>query len=91
MLRELLNVTASRGVADVLTLAHKLNVGTAQVRWMLNHLRRLGYLEEVELGCSQPCERCPLHAACSPRTRARGWRVTESGRGALRLRSGASG
>jgi hypothetical protein len=91
MLRELLAVTAVQGVTDVRALARSLNLDAAQVRWMLDQLRRLGYLEEVELACGQPCESCPLRAACSPRTQARGWRVTERGHEASRSRPGASG
>jgi hypothetical protein len=90
MFRVLLGVLVAEGVAEVQTLARSLNLGAAQVRWMLDELRRLGYLEELESGCSQACEDCPLRAACSPPARARGWRVTERGGGALRPRPAGS-
>ncbi len=83
MLRKLLHLAIGLDTADTVTLARALNVSPEQMRQMLDHLKRLGYLEEVVPGCEQPCERCPLRSACLYRHQPRVWTLTRKGDRAL--------
>ena len=79
MLKRLLHLVATEGAADVTALADALGVNPWQVQQMLADLERHGYLEEIAAGCSQPCQRCPLRAACLDRNRLRVWTLTCKG------------
>jgi predicted ArsR family transcriptional regulator len=78
-LEQLLRLAAGRGTAQTAELARDLEVTPALVRQMLEELTRQGYLETVVAGCSTPCERCPLHAACLYRNQPRIWILTRKG------------
>jgi len=80
MLRTLLQLAAGLDTSQTAALAHTLGISFGQVRQMLEHLERLGYLEEVVPGCAQPCERCPLRSACLFRRQPRVWMLTHKGK-----------
>jgi len=76
MLEKLLRLAGGRGSAEVGALARALGVSPGQAVQMLETLERQGYLERIAAGCDQPCERCPLHAACPAEQRPRLWTLT---------------
>ena len=55
MLRKLLRLARDRSTIDLAGLARELCVSIDEVRQMVQVLERLGYIERVVLGCSQPC------------------------------------
>jgi DNA-binding MarR family transcriptional regulator len=67
------------GTARSSELAQALGVSPALTQQMLEVLEREGYLNSVVHGCSIPCERCPLHAACMFPNQPRIWVLTEKG------------
>ncbi len=79
MLRKLLRLATSMGTARTSEIAHSLGVSPALAEQLLEDLTRKGYLESVVEGCSVPCERCPLQAACLFRNQARLWVLTRKG------------
>ena len=83
MLRTLLRLAVGQGSTDITALARAVNVTEVQMRLMLDHLKREGYLEEVVPGCERPCERCPLRSACLFRHQPRVWTLTRKGERAL--------
>lgn len=79
MLRRLLRLAAARGSIDINELAAELETRPAMVEQMLERLQQEGYLRAVVRGCSLPCERCPLRAACLYRRQPRIWSLTARG------------
>ena len=79
MLKTLLRLAVDKGTAKTSELAHDLHMTPELVRQMLEELERQGYLEAVVPGCSRPCERCPLHAACVYRNQPCVWVLTKKG------------
>ena len=79
MLRRLLHLVVTEGAAEVTALALALGASPRQTEQMLAELERRGYLEQIAAGCGQPCDRCPLRAACLYRHRARVWTLTRKG------------
>lgn len=79
MLRRLLHLAVMKGTADIYTLASALDVSPQQARQMIGELERHGYFEQIAAGCEQPCERCPLRAACLYRNRPHVWILTRKG------------
>ena len=86
MLEKILRLAVGKGTAKTTELARELDVTPALVRKMLEELTQRGYLEAVVPGCSMPCERCPLHAACAYRNQPRIWVLTQKGDMYLSLR-----
>ena len=79
MLRKLLCLAAGLGTARSSELAQALDVSPALAQQMIEVLERGGYLNSVAQGCSIPCERCPLDAACLFLNQPRIWVLTEKG------------
>ena len=79
MIRKLLRLAAGLGTARSSELAQTLGVSLALAQQMLETLERDGYLNSVVQGCSIPCKRCPLHAACLFRNEPRIWVLAEKG------------
>jgi hypothetical protein len=79
MLRKLLHLAIGHDTAEATALARELGVSIQQVVEMIETLERYGCLEEVVLGCGQPCERCPVREACLFRNHPRLWTLTRKG------------
>jgi hypothetical protein len=77
MLRKLLRLAAGLGTARSSELAQALGVSPGLAQQMLDVLERGSYLNSVVPGCSIPCERCPVRAACLFRNQPRIWVLTE--------------
>jgi hypothetical protein len=78
MLRELLQRVAAGGTQYTGNLARELQVSETLLQQMLGELVRHGYIQPAAVGCSVPCETCPLGALCAT-DRARVWRLTAKG------------
>lgn len=79
MLRKFLRLAFGRDTTETADLARELGVSIQQVRLMMETLERLGYLEKVEAGCEQSCERCAQYPACSPNESPQIWKLTGKG------------
>jgi hypothetical protein len=80
MLRKLLRrLTRDRATIEAGALARELGVSVQEIREMIETLERLGYIERIVLGCTQPCERCSLQLTCSLSHSPRLWTVTSKG------------
>jgi len=77
MIRKLLQLAVAMGTARSSELAQALGVGPEIAQQMLEVLEREGYLHSDVQGCSIPCQRCPLHAACLFCNGPRIWVLTE--------------
>jgi hypothetical protein len=79
MLRKLLCLAIGRDTAEARALARELGVSIRQVLEMIGTLERFGCLEEIVIGCGQPCEHCPVREACLFRNHPRLWTLTRKG------------
>jgi predicted ArsR family transcriptional regulator len=75
----MLRLAAGRGTERSSMLARELGVSPELTRQMLDELARLGYVQTVVPGCSQPCEGCPLRTMCLYHRQPRIWVITAKG------------
>jgi hypothetical protein len=78
MFKKLLRLARDDSTID-LGLARELGISVAEVRRMVQLLERLGYIEQIVLGCAQPCERCALQPSCFLKHAPRLWHLTGKG------------
>ncbi len=80
MLQKLLNEIQAGGVLEAGVLAARLGVSPQMVAVMLEHLQRLGRLQNLESCGVQNCGGCSQGAACAPQSASgqRVWRLQES-------------
>lgn len=79
MLRKLLRLAIGHDTAEATALARELGVSLRQALQMIETLERHGCLEEIVIGCGQPCKRCPVREACLFRNHPRLWTLTRAG------------
>jgi hypothetical protein len=79
MLRQLLHLAAQRGTIRSQELARSLGTSPELVDLALAELVRQDCLEAADAGGSNPCQRCPLRAACLHRCQPRIWTITRKG------------
>ena len=63
MLDELLQAIRSGGTFETGTLATRLDTSPEMVEAMLEHLRRIGYLQPYQ-ACNEACGKCSLKSGC---------------------------
>jgi hypothetical protein len=89
MLERLLRFIAQGGISTCDDLAERVSVSQPLIEAMLDDLVRLGYLQEVAVGCAGHCAGCSV-AGCSVTGAGRVWALTENGARALRGTSAAT-
>jgi len=76
MLERLLELLQSGETRNVNELARALDTSPEMVRAMLENLKRLGYLKEIDDLCGSECSGCAIAGSCGARANAKIWMVT---------------
>ena len=84
ILQRLLKRIASTELCTKESLASELGVSTDIIDDMLEKLKDLELLSEVEPGCVGHCEVCDIKVLCHSRHNGRIWILTEAGKRQLR-------
>jgi len=78
MLQKLLDEIQTGGTLEPGILAARLGTTPQMIRGMLEHLERLGKLQDISACGAQGCAGCPVACACSPASaRGRVWKLTQ--------------
>ncbi len=72
MLEQLLSEIRQGGSLETSVLAARLGTSPQLVAVMLEHLRRMGLIEDY-VDCANGCGGCSLKSACAPRKTVRIW------------------
>jgi hypothetical protein len=81
MLEQLLNEIQMGGTRDANSLASRLGTTPQMVTAMLEHLERLGRLQDLQRCASQGCRGCSEAATCAlPGISGRVWQVSKEKR-----------
>jgi hypothetical protein len=66
MLEQLLDLIRTKGTTSAITLAAQMKTTPRMVESMLDTLEGLGYLQSVEMNCTDAsCGSCPVGGECS--------------------------
>ena len=77
MLQKLLDEIRSGGTLEPGAIAARLGTTTQMVMGMLEHLERMGMLQDFSACSTQGCEGCAVACSCSPAAaRGRVWKLT---------------
>lgn len=66
MLERILKEIRAGGTLDAAVLAQRLDTTPELVRAMLDHLQRLGLLQDAAACAGERCEGCALSGGCKP-------------------------